>query len=139
MSRESLVIGLPRRDAAGFSHIVGGVSTGAITTAILVIGGVLGVAYVAAGIVGGIAIDWGESAGADQALWITFLAGGGALLLAGLWALRNASPWLAAGLVSVGAVAGAVAMFWSVLVPLGAILLVVLSVVRARRVTAGTS
>lgn len=113
--------------------------TDRITTAILVIGGVLGVAYVAAGIIGGIAIDWGDSRGADRALWIAFLAGGGALLLAGLWALRNASPWVAAALVSIGAVAGAVAMFWSVLVPLGAILLVVLSVVRARRVSAGTS
>ena len=109
-----------------------------ITTAILVFGGVLGVAYVAAGIVGAIAIDSDEATAADRVVWIGLLTGGGLLLLAGLWALRNASAWLAAGLVSVGALAGAIAVLWSVLVPLGAIVLVVLSIVRARRVTAAT-
>ena len=109
-----------------------------ITTAIVVVGGVLGVAYLAAGIVGGIAGEWDDTATGERVLWMSFLAGGGALLLAGLWALRGASPWLAAGLISVGALAGAIAVFWSVFVPLGAILLVVLSVVRARRITAAT-
>ena len=107
-----------------------------ITTAIVVIGGVLGVAYVAAGIVGGIAIDWDDSAGAARVLWIALLAGGGVLLLAGLWVLRTASAWLAAGLVSAGALAGAIAVYWSLLVPVGAMVLVVLSIVRARRATA---
>ena len=110
-----------------------------VTTAIVVIGGVLGVAYLAAGIVGGIAADWEEATTADRVLWIAFLAGGGVLLLAGLWALRAASPWVAAALISVGALAGAIAVFWSLLVPAGAILLVVLSVVRARRLTAEPS
>ncbi len=114
-------------------------STDRITTTILVVGGVAAIVYLAAGIIGGIAMDWDESSGGDRAAWIVLLTGGGVLLLAGLWAVRNASAWLAAALVSVGAVAGAVAVFWSILAPLGAIALVVLSVVRARRVTGATA
>jgi hypothetical protein len=69
---------------------------------------------------------------------LVLLAGGGAALLAGL-RLFERSPWAGVTLVSVGAFAGALVLFWSVLVPLLAITLVVLSVVSARRVAAATS
>jgi uncharacterized membrane protein len=71
----------------------------------------------------------------DQVIFVLLLWGGALLIVAGLFAIRS-STWPAAALVSVGAVAGALALFWSVLVPIAAIALVVLSVVLARR--AGT-
>ena len=126
------------RDGAP-SVIVAAMADDRITATLVIVGGIAALTYVAAGIVGAILIDWDDSAGGDRALWVGFLVGGGALLLAGLWALRRASPWVAAALVSVGAIAGAIAMFWSVLVPVAAIVRVVLSVLRARRVTTETA
>jgi hypothetical protein len=54
-----------------------------LTTATLVLGGILGVGYLAAGIGGWIG-DVAE--GGDLAFWLIFLCGGGALLLTGLFA-----------------------------------------------------
>jgi hypothetical protein len=102
------------------------------------LGTFLGIAYLLAGVVGFLWPRWDEAATSDRAVWFVLLAGGGAALLAGL-RLLDRSPWVGAALVSVGALAGALALFWSILVPLFAITLVVLSVVSARRVTAATS
>lgn len=68
-------------------------------------------------------------------MWFAMLVGGGVLVLAGLRLLLR-SPWAAAVLISVGAVAGSLPVFWTVLLPLVAIALVVLSIVNARRVAA---
>jgi hypothetical protein len=102
------------------------------------LGTFLGIAYLLAGVVGFLWPRWDEAATSDRVVWFVLLAVGGAALLAGL-RLLDRSPWAGAALVSVGALAGALALFWSILVPLIAITLVVLSVVSARRVTAATS
>jgi hypothetical protein len=77
---------------------------------------------------------WDDSSAGDQIFWIVFLVGGSLLLLAGL-RISLRSPWLAAVLISVGALAGAVPTFWTVLAPIAALTLVVLSIVYARRRT----
>ena len=55
-----------------------------------------------------------------------------ALVLAGVM-LLDVQPWLGVGLASVGALAGAVSLFWTVAAPLLAIAIVVLSILVARR------
>ena len=68
----------------------------------------------------------------DRVIFVVLLWGGAFLVLAGL-ATFASSRWLSAVLVSAGAAAGALAMFWSILVPVAAIALAVLSVIRARQ------
>ena len=102
------------------------------------IGTVLGILFVLAGVVGGLWPRWDDAGAGDQIVFIALLAGGGAALLAGLRLFRS-SPRAGAVLVSLGAVAGALVLFWSVLVPLLAITLVVLSVIHWRRLTAATA
>ena len=99
-------------------------------TLTLWLGLLLGVGYVVAGIVGWIA-DVDDGDGSDLAFWLVFLCGGGLILLAGL--LRVTSPaWLSVALVAIGAVAGALALVWTVIVPILALVLIVLVVLRAR-------
>jgi len=91
---------------------------------------VLGIGYVAAGIVGA---ALGTTGGAgDLALWLLLLVGGGGLVLAGSFALASRGA-LGVVLTAIGAAAGALALFWSVIVPILAIALVVVSVLSARR------
>jgi hypothetical protein len=99
-----------------------------------ILGALAGTAYLLAGILGGAfwPAHWEEASAADQALWLILLAGGGVLLLAGLW-LFQSSPWTGAALISLGAVAGSLVLFWTLAVPIVAIALVVLSVRNARR------
>ncbi len=100
---------------------------------LVVLGTVLGIVYLLAGIVGGAwPSHWEDSSTVDRVLWFIFLAGGGLVLLAGL-RLFGRSPSLGAALVSAGALAGALAIFWTIAAPLAAIALVVLSVVCARQ------
>lgn len=102
-------------------------------TSLFRLGTFTGVVYILVGIVGGLwPGHWDGSTTGDQALWFVFLIGGGVLLLAGLW-LFERSPWAGAGIVSLGALAGALPIFWSVAAPLAAIALVVLSLMCARR------
>ena len=105
-----------------------------VSTATQVLAAVLGVGYIAAGVVGA-ALDATGGDRSDLAFWLLFLVGGGALVLIGTFALG--SPVLSAVCTSVGALAGAVAIFWSVVVPMLALALVVLSIFRARRAAAG--
>ena len=94
------------------------------------LGLVLGIGYLAAGIGGWIG-DVTDGDNGDLAFWLLFLVGGGALLLVGL--LATGLPRGAAlALQIVGALAGAVALLWSVLVPILAIVFVVLVVLQAR-------
>ena len=104
---------------------------------LLILGAAAGTAYLVAGILGGAfwPSHWEEASRADQVLWLVFLAGGGVLVLTGL-RLFERSPRTGATLISVGAVAGAVPLFWTLAVPLVAIALVVLSIKYARRVAA---
>jgi hypothetical protein len=100
---------------------------------LVVLGTVLGIVYLLAGIIGGAwPSHWEDSSTVDRVLWFIFLAGGGLVLLAGL-RLFGRSPSLGAALVSAGALAGALAIFWTIAAPLAAIALVVLSVVCARQ------
>jgi hypothetical protein len=104
---------------------------------LLALGAVVGTAYLLAGILGGAfwPSHWEEANRADQVLWLVFLAGGGVLVLAGLRLFERA-PRTGAALVSLGAVAGAVPLFWTLAVPLVAIALVVLTIKYARRAAA---
>ena len=89
----------------------------------------LAAAYAIAGVVGLFAdIDPTR----DKVVFVVALLGGAILIVAGLVAVPS-STWVAAVLISIGAVAGAVVLFWSVLAPIAAIALVVLSFLRARR------
>ena len=102
-----------------------------LTTAAYVLALVLAVGYAAAGIIGWIA-DVTEGDGSDLAFWVILLLGGAALILAGLFLTpRWTLPSIL--LVSVGALAGALALFWSVIVPVLAIALIVMVVLAARR------
>ena len=95
------------------------------------LGLLLGVGYIVAGIAGWIA-DVTDGDGSDLAFWLVFLCGGGVVLLLGL--LRVTSPaWLSVALIAVGAVAGAIALVWSVIVPVLAVALIILTVLKARR------
>ncbi|HLG08838.1 MAG TPA: hypothetical protein VI409_09260 [Gaiellaceae bacterium] len=106
-----------------------------VSTATPALAGLLGVGYLVAGVVGAAAGATGGD-GSDLAFWLVFLVGGGALVLAGSFVFGS-RPAISVVLTSVGALAGAAALFWSVIVPVLALALVVLSIVRVRRVAAG--
>lgn len=107
-----------------------------ITTAAYVLALVLGIGYAAGGIIGWIA-DVADGDSSDLAFWLVFLLGGAALILAGLFLTRR---WTLASvsLVSVGAIAGALALFWSIVVPILALVLIGLAFTARRRTTATT-
>ena len=103
---------------------------------LVVLGTFVAAAYVLIGIVGGLLPShWEEAEGwSDRGVWIVLLVGGGVLLFLGLrWSRR--SPWLGALLISVGAIAGALPIFWTLVALVLAIVLVVLSIIHARRAT----
>ncbi len=101
------------------------------------LGLLLGVGFVAAGIAGWIA-DVSDGDGSDLAFWLLFLVGGGLLVLASVVA-AGVPRWLALVLGTAGALAGAIALFWTVIVPLLALAFVVLLVLRNRSETAATT
>jgi predicted membrane-bound mannosyltransferase len=68
----------------------------------------------------------------DLVLWVLLLWGGAALILAGAL-LRIVPGWLSIALVTVGATAGALALVWTVVVPLAAAVLVALTFSLTRR------
>jgi hypothetical protein len=72
--------------------------------------------------------------GSDRLIFGVLVVGGGVLVGLGLLAFRQ--PWLSAGLLSIGALAGALGIFWTILMPLLAVALLVMSVLRARRARA---
>jgi hypothetical protein len=102
-----------------------------IATAAYVLALILGVGYAVAGIIGWIA-DVTEGDGSDLAFWLIFLLGGAALILAGLFLTPRWST-TSVVLVSLGAAAGAVALFWSVIVPILALAPIVLAILTTRR------
>ena len=106
--------------------------------AVLILGSLLALAYLAGAVFGGLVIDWDEGDDDDRLFWILFLSGGALLLVAGLFA-ADRSRWLATTLMSLGAIAGAIASFWTIVIPIAAIALIVLSILWARRAQAATS
>ena len=97
------------------------------------LGWLTGVAFIAIGIAGGIwPGHWDDAGAGDQILWVVFGVGGGFAILAGL-RLFSRSAWGGAALVSVGAIAGALPIFWALLPLLLAVALIVLSILNARR------
>ena len=108
-----------------------------LTKALFGLGAVAGVAFIVVGIAGGIwPGHWDDAPASDQIIWVVLGVGGGVAVLGGLRLLRR-SPWGGAALVSLGAVAGALPVFWALLPLLVAIALVVLSVLYARRASRG--
>ena len=68
----------------------------------------------------------------NKILWIAFLCGGAALILIGAM-VRALPPRLSAVLIAIGAIAGGIALLWTILVPLAAAILVALSFSLSRR------
>ena len=102
------------------------------------LGWVTAVAYLLVGLVVGLLpYHWKEAGVTDQVLWVVFIAGGGLLLIAGLRSIED-FPRLGATLISVGGVAGALPLFWTLVGPLAALALIVLSIRAARRASAAT-
>jgi hypothetical protein len=99
-------------------------------TAILVIGGLLALAAAILGLIIGIGDDW-DSTG-ERALWLSFTLGGALLLTAGLW-YATRSRGAGAALIILGALLCGIAVFWSIAMPLAAIVLVVLTIMWLRR------
>jgi hypothetical protein len=104
-----------------------------VATAAQALAGALGIGYVVAG-VAGVALG-ATDGGRDLAVWLGLLVGGGALVLVGSFLFRPSPFGVLA--TAIGAVAGALALVWSVVVPVLALALVALSVVRARRAAQG--
>ena len=100
---------------------------------LVVLGTFAAAAYVLIGIVGGLLPShWEEASTSDRLIWTGLLVGGGIVLFLGLRFSRR-SPWLGALLISVGAVAGALPIFWTLIALVVAATLVVLSIIYARR------
>lgn len=106
---------------------------------LVVLGTFTGIAYLLIGVIGGLwSSHWEDASASDQIIWIGLLLAGGVLLLAGI-RISKRSPWPAAGLISVGAILGALPIFWTLVALLVAIALVVLSILYARRTTSGAA
>ena len=99
---------------------------------LVVLGTIVAVAYVLIGIIGALlASHWEEASASDRIIWAVLLIGGGILVFLGLRISRR-SPWPAAALISVGAIVGALPIFWTIIALVAAIALVVLSILYAR-------
>ncbi len=113
--------------------IVSAMQQGGLEKALRWLGMFTGVAYLIVGVAGAIwPGHWDDAAASDQIIWAVLLVAGGLLVLTGLRLLRSA-PARGATLVSLGAVIGALPIFWALLPLLLAVALIVLSVLYARR------
>jgi hypothetical protein len=63
---------------------------------------------------------------------LLLLVGGGVLILAGLFVLTS-PPALSIVVGAIGAIPGALALFWSVIVPILALIFIALLIIRARQ------
>jgi hypothetical protein len=88
---------------------------------------VLGVLYIVAGIAETTrAIVTGDG---GIPFWFGSLVGGGATILLGALVFRH-RPWLYVSLITVGCLAGAIATLWTLIIPLIALIVIVLAVLR---------
>ena len=101
-----------------------------VANAARALGVILGVGYVAAGLIGWIA-DVTDGDGSDLFFWLLFLVGGGVLVLVGLFVLTSPQA-LSIAVASVGALAGALALAWSIIVPILALIFIALLIIRTR-------
>ncbi len=97
----------------------------------MILGGLLALAALVLGLLIGFDEDW-DSTG-ERVLWFVLTLGGALLLSAGLWYSTLARTPTAAVLISIGALMVGVAIFWSIIVPVAAIAVVVLAVMWIRR------
>lgn len=105
-------------------------------TATQTLGAFLGITYIALGIVES-ALDIGTSDNSFY-FWLPALCGGGALILIGVF--KVVSPaWASIGLVTAGALAGALATAWTIVGPLLSITLILLTVRRSSPRSASTA
>jgi hypothetical protein len=72
-------------------------------------------------------VGWG---GSGLAFWLLSLCGGGALILIGTFGVQG-RPWLSCTLVAVGCLAAAVATMWTLILPILALTLLVLTLLRS--------
>ena len=87
----------------------------------------LGVLYVVAGIAETTrAIATGDG---GIPFWFGSLVGGGAMILLGTLAFRR-RPWLYCSLVTLGCLAGVLATMWTLVIPIIALVVIVLAVLR---------
>jgi len=61
--------------------------------------------------------------------WFGSLVGGGAMILLGTLAFRH-RPWLYRSLIAIGCLTGAIATLWTLVIPLLALVVIVLAVLR---------
>ncbi len=111
--------------------MVGPMRREAILQAALLVGVLLAAVYITAGFIGWI-VDVGDGDNSDLAFWLVFMIGGGVLLLAGLFVVSRWST-LSIVLAALGAIAGAIALFWTIVVPLAALGFIVLAIVARRQ------
>ena len=86
-------------------------------------------------VVGLMPSHWEEASTSAQAVFVVLAVVGSLVLALGLWEFQR-SPWLGVALISVGAICGALPLFWTIVPVLLAVALIVLSVIYARRSTA---
>ncbi len=79
---------------------------------------------------GGLLADVGSTR--DTVLWVGFLGGGAALILVGPF-FAGISPYVSAAAVSIGAAAGGLPLFWTIVVPLAAAVVIAMGFALARR------
>jgi hypothetical protein len=100
----------------------------ASTTRFLVLS--LSALYVLAAVAGLILLDFDTTS--DIVFWLGFLWGGAALMLIGQLA-PGLAAWPSAALVSIGAAAGGLPLFWTIIVPLAVAAIVACSIRLAQR------
>ncbi len=100
-------------------------------TTLLILGGLLALAALVLGLLIGFDDDW-DSTG-ERVLWFVLTLGGALLLAAGLWYSTRSRTSATAVLISIGALMVGVAIFWSIIVPIAAIAVIVLAVMWIRR------
>ena len=88
----------------------------------------LGVVFILFGVAEVIrVVGWG---GGGLAFWFLSLCGGGALILIGTFVITQ-RPWLSMTLVTIGCLAATVATMWTLILPVLALTLLVLTLLRS--------
>ena len=95
------------------------------------LGGLLALAALVLGLLIGFDEDWDSNG--ERGLWFVLTLGGALLLAAGLWYSTRSRTPTAAVLISIGALMVGVAMFWSIIVPIAAIAVIVMAIMWIRR------
>lgn len=103
--------------------------TGGLASATRLLVVALSLLYLTAALAGVLWIDFDTTR--DLVLWLAFLCSGAALMLIGELAAR-APGWRSATLVSLGAAAGGLPLFWTILVPVAVATVMACTIALAR-------